>query len=45
MHGRGTLTQPNGITYEGEMVRDKREGHGVYKWPDGRYYEGGWLKG
>ena len=24
---------------------DKREGQGVFTWPDGRKYEGGWLEG
>ncbi len=24
---------------------DKKEGHGVYKWSDGRVYDGNWLRG
>ena len=26
-------------------MNDKREGQGVYDWPDGRQYDGGWLDG
>lgn len=43
MHGRGTLSfVASGNTYEGDFVRGKFEGTGVYRWADGSKYEGGW---
>ena len=29
----------------GEYKNDKKEGHGVFVWPDGRKYDGQWLNG
>ena len=26
-------------------MNDKKEGLGVFEWPDGRRYQGGWLDG
>jgi len=31
--------------YEGDYVDDKKEGQGIFYWPDGRKYEGGWKNG
>ena len=31
--------------YEGEYYDDKKQGHGVFTWPDGRKYTGGWYDG
>ena len=39
-YGLGKATFSNGDTYEGMYVNDKREGPGVYKWRDGRVYDG-----
>ena len=26
-------------------MNDKKEGHGIYEWPDGRKYDGTWADG
>lgn len=39
-YGFGRATFSNGDTYEGMYINDKREGPGVYKWRDGRVYDG-----
>ena len=28
-----------------EYVDDKKEGNGIFEWPNGRKYEGKWLEG
>ena len=33
----------NCTTATGEWHEDKRHGHGVMEWPDGRRYEGEWV--
>ena len=30
--------------YTGTYVRGKKEGFGVWQWPDGSYYEGQWKE-
>lgn len=45
MNGRGTLSWPDGKSYEGEFVDDKRDGAGLFKWGDGKVYEGQWKNG
>ena len=45
MNGHGTFTWPDGRTYVGDFVDDKKEGNGNFTWPDGRTYEGGWKNG
>ena len=30
---------------QGDYLFDKKEGFGIYKWTDGRMYEGWWVKG
>ena len=45
MHGKGVFTWTDGRRYEGDFVKDKREGQGVMSWPDGRKYEGRWKHG
>ena len=35
MHGKGQFVWPDGKTYEGEFVNEKKEGYGVYMMPDG----------
>ena len=34
----------DGGLYAGEMSGTSRHGHGIYKFPDGTRYEGGWLQ-
>ena len=31
--------------YTGEYFDDKKEGYGIFEWPDGKKYEGQWLNG
>ena len=38
------ITHPDGGTYEGEMEKGKRHGHGIHLYPDGGVYEGGWQE-
>lgn len=45
MHGKGKYTWPDGRSYDGEYVNDKKEGKGIYTWADGRQYNGQWLNG
>ena len=45
MHGKGIFTWDNGKKYEGDYVDDKKEGHGVMIFPDGRIYDGHWKDG
>ena len=39
-YGYGKATFSNGDSYEGMHVNDRREGPGVYRWRDGRVYDG-----
>eukprot|EP01116_Phalansterium_solitarium_P006608 TRINITY_DN18931_c0_g1_i1.p1 TRINITY_DN18931_c0_g1~~TRINITY_DN18931_c0_g1_i1.p1 ORF type:complete len:233 (-),score=65.36 TRINITY_DN18931_c0_g1_i1:101-799(-) len=39
---RSTTFSLNGDSYKGEWAHDKKEGHGVYVWADGRTYDGEW---
>ena len=34
------LTFSNGDVYDGEFVNGELKGFGIYKWVDGRVYEG-----
>ena len=45
MSGQGTYTWPDGRTYIGSYVNDKKEGFGTYFWADGRKFEGEWKDG
>ena len=36
---------PVGRVYEGEYKDDKRNGYGIFYWPDGRIYKGYWKEG
>lgn len=31
--------------YKGEYKKGKKDGYGIYVWPDGRRYEGYWKDG
>ena len=33
---------PDGRSYEGQYLEDKKHGIGTFTWPDGRKYVGGW---
>ena len=36
MNGKGTHTWPDGRSYDGEYLEDKKHGFGIFIWPDGR---------
>jgi hypothetical protein len=36
---------PDGKSYEGEYVDDKKHGKGEFKWADGKKFVGTWNKG
>ena len=48
-HGKGKITYTEaprkGNEYEGEWKKDRKHGHGVYKWADGHIYEGNFKDG
>jgi len=35
MHGKGIFTWRDGRRYEGDYINDKKEGFGMFEWPDG----------
>lgn len=41
-HGKGKITMPDGVTYEGDWVDDKREGEGVHTFTSNSTYVGSW---
>lgn len=44
LHGRGQCRNRDGfVIYIGQYVRGKRNGNGVYYFPDGSRYEGEWA--
>ncbi|KAK2956005.1 putative serine/threonine protein kinase [Blattamonas nauphoetae] len=43
-HGKGTLTYENGDVYIGQFYKGSRDGHGTYRYKDGRTYEGEWSR-
>ena len=45
VHGKGTLTFPDGRIYEGEFMGGEIEGEGTYSYPDGRNYVGEFRNG
>jgi len=45
MEGEGTFKWPDGRTYVGAYINDKKEGFGSFEWPDGRKYSGHWKDG
>ncbi len=46
MHGKGHLILSNGdCEYSGDFINDKRHGHGIMTWPDGRQFDGQWFNG
>ena len=45
MHGEGRFEWPDGRTYTGAYIMDKKEGYGEMRWDDGRAYKGAWVGG
>ena len=43
--GKGKKTMASGQSYEGDFIKDKFEGQGTYRWPNGDFYVGGWKEG
>ena len=41
----GYFVWPDGRTYYGEYLDDKKHGFGEFKYADGRMYAGNWLHG
>ncbi len=39
-HGNGYETMPNGNTYKGQYLNNKKHGFGRFEWSSGRFYEG-----
>ena len=39
-NGRGTDIFANGDKYSGQYKNGKPEGHGIYTWANGNYYDG-----
>jgi hypothetical protein len=44
MHGQGRFTYADGKTYVGGYLNDRKNGYGVFTWPDYQY-AGEWLDG
>ena len=38
MYGKGKYTFPSGNVYEGDYVDSKRNGKGVFRWPNGGWF-------
>lgn len=45
MHGTGSMAWPDGRSYKGGFVDDRKSGEGTFTWADGRSYDGQWEKG
>jgi hypothetical protein len=45
VHGKGRMINDEMEIYEGDFANGKRNGRGVYKWPDGGKYSGYWENG
>ena len=43
--GQGSITWPNGDSYDGDFVSDKLSGNGVYTFQSGDVYEGEFVEG
>ena len=41
---RKKLKMEDGSEYKGGLENNQRKGYGQQWWPDGRYYQGNWLK-
>lgn len=45
MHGEGFFTWPDGRSYKGGYIADKKHGFGTFTWADGKTFEGSWIDG
>ena len=45
LHHRGIMIMPDKGLYSGELAKDRFEGQGEYRYPDGSVYAGSWLAG
>ena len=45
MNGKGIFTWPDGKTYSGSYLDDKKHGYGTFVWPSGKAFEGYWKDG
>jgi len=45
MHGFGLYSFPDGKSYRGYFIDDKKDGFGHYTWNDGKEYLGWWSNG
>ncbi len=45
MEGKGKFIWPDGRSYEGDYLDDKKHGLGTFKWKDGKMYKGQWGNG
>ena len=45
MHGKGLYKWPNGNEYEGEYVKNIKEGEGEIRWKNGKKFRGKFSKG
>ena len=43
--GIGTLSFPDGSTYEGEWTKGFMNGQGTFTWSDGKQKSGTWING
>jgi hypothetical protein len=43
MNGVGETTWPDGKSYKGEYLDDKKHGIGIFNWGNGKQYEGEWY--
>ena len=41
--GKGKLTLPDGSSYDGEWINNRKEGKGTFIWSDGTKYSGNWM--
>lgn len=45
LHGYGMFKFAKTGSYEGNFKENRRNGQGVYKWPNGDIYDGAWQEG
>ena len=45
MYGKGETIWRDKKRYIGEYLDDKKHGHGIFEWGNGKVYEGGWANG
>jgi hypothetical protein len=45
MNGKGHTVWPDGKSYDGSYLDDKKDGFGIFIWENGKKYEGEWQNG